>query len=62
MADPEHHTKLNEMLTGPATEEDKPAMTTEAAKKIPVPSWWQGGATVSSATMVLENMRKKPQS
>lgn len=48
------------MLTGPMTEVEKPAMITEAARKIPTPSWWQGGTTVSDATMVLENMRKKP--
>jgi hypothetical protein len=60
MADPEHHNRLNEIMTAPDTEEVKPQMKTEAAKKIPVPSWWQGGTTISDATMVLENMRKKP--
>lgn len=60
MADPEHHTEINNTLTGPMTEDDKPPMITEAAKKIRVPSWWQGGTTISDATMIVENARKKP--
>lgn len=60
MADPEHHAEINNLLTGPMAEDDKPPMMTEAAKKIRVPSWWQGGTTISDATMIAENARKKP--
>lgn len=60
MASPEEHTEINNLLTGPLEEDDKPPMITEAARKIPVPSWWQGGTTISDATMIAENARKKP--
>jgi hypothetical protein len=59
LADPEKHTEINNVLTGPMSEDEKPPMMTEAAKKIRVPSWWQGGTTISDATMVVEQMRKK---
>lgn len=60
MADPEEHTKINNILTGPMTEDEKPPMQTEAARRLPVPSWWQGGTTISDATMVVAKMREKP--
>jgi hypothetical protein len=59
LADPEQHTEINNILTGPMSEDEKPAMITEAAKKIRMPSWWQGGTTISDATMVVDQMRKK---
>lgn len=60
LAAPEHHNELNNVLTGPMVEDDKPQMITEAARKIRVPSWWNGPTTISDATMIAENVRKKP--
>lgn len=58
--DPSEHEKLNSLLSGPrVTEDEKSQMLTEAARKIPVPSWWQGGTTVSDATQLVVRMRQK---
>lgn len=60
VTDPKDHEELNNVLTGPrVSEDDKPVMMTEAARKIPVPSWWQGGTTVSDATALVARMRQK---
>jgi hypothetical protein len=60
LSDPEKHTEINKILTGPMSEEEKPPMQTEAAKKLRVPSWWQGPTTISDATMAVAKMREKP--
>lgn len=48
-------------IAGPRTmkEPEKPPMMTEAARKIPVPSWWKGGVTSSEAAIVAAQMRAK---
>jgi hypothetical protein len=48
-------------IAGPRVwkEEEKPVMITEAARKIPVPSWWQGGVTSGQAAMIAAQMRPK---
>jgi hypothetical protein len=33
-------------------------MMTEAASKIPVPSWWRGGATVSDAMLAADRFKE----
>lgn len=57
----ENREELNRQLAGPRiTEEDKPVMQTEAARKIPVPSWWRGNTnTLSEATLMAERMKGK---
>jgi hypothetical protein len=57
----ENHDKLNEMLSGPRTTiDEKPPMMTEAARKIPMPSWWStGGATVSQANLVAAKIKER---
>ena len=60
VTDPSDHEKLNDLLSAPRVSDDgKPRMMTEAARKIPVPSWWQGETTVSSATQMVARMRQK---
>lgn len=61
LTDSAGHDEINNAWSGRRLDDDgKPPMVTEAARKLPVPSWWQGGTTVSDATMVVAEMRKKP--
>lgn len=61
VTDDKHHAEINNAWVGRLMGDDKkPPMVTEAAKKIPIPSWWQGGTTISDATMIADAARKKP--
>ena len=61
VTDPQHHEELNKAMAGPRfTSDDKPEMITEAARTIPVPSWWQGNSiTLSEAQMAADRMKGK---
>jgi len=50
--------KASQLLTGSVEEQEKPAMLTEEAKKIRVPSWWKGGTTISEAQMIVTQAKE----
>lgn len=58
--DPAEQKRLNEVMSGPRTtlEENKPQMITEAAKKIPVPSWWRGSTTAGDAHLAAAALKE----
>jgi len=51
--------QLTEAVAGPLKSVEKPKMMTEAASKIAVPAWWEGDVTLSKATMIADQMRRK---
>lgn len=61
LTDAEHHEAMNNEWAGRRLDNDeKPQIMSEAARRIPVPSWWAGGGTtLSDATMVAARMRQK---
>ena len=60
LTDPKDHEELNDLLTAPV----EPVVTveretmSEAAKALPVPKWWKGGTTASSATLMASRMKE----
>jgi hypothetical protein len=55
----EYRRMVDEMADVQVLTESEQKTHSPAARKIPVPSWWQsGGTTVSEATMIADKMKR----